>query len=373
MVGLSACESVKGRSGKRSRRSSPTCSSWAGLTVDHSRQTATASTSSAPSRSTISRVRVDVERLDDLALRADPLGHLERQRARDVGIRPLLDPVEDVAARLADEQHVGMALRRQEGGAGGGRGEDRVDRARRAVDQVLALSEQLVERLAAIARRQREHVEHALGRIARRARALADEQRPVRLLDDEVREGPADIDREPHRRSRGSIVIVSPTAAPRPAAAGRVVVTAAVHERVEVRRRRDEVAGDRMVDAQHLRYARGLVRIHLAGQQAPGARLELVELERVRAAQQRDRRLVELADPAHLEVRGVAVVVDPHVGLGLEDERQRRAGDRAAARQRGDAPVVALDRAHDDRRPPRRPRPRSSPASAPPGRRRPSA
>ena len=42
--GLSWCESVTGTPGRCSARSSPTRSSCAGLTIDHSRQTATAST-----------------------------------------------------------------------------------------------------------------------------------------------------------------------------------------------------------------------------------------------------------------------------------------------------------------------------------------
>ena len=51
MIGLSACESVYGTPGACWAISSPTRCSCAGLTIDHSRQTAIASTSSSRARS----------------------------------------------------------------------------------------------------------------------------------------------------------------------------------------------------------------------------------------------------------------------------------------------------------------------------------
>ena len=52
--GLSWCDRVTGTPGSRSASTAATCSSWAGLTIDHSRQTATASTPAAFSRSAMS-------------------------------------------------------------------------------------------------------------------------------------------------------------------------------------------------------------------------------------------------------------------------------------------------------------------------------
>ena len=119
-VGLSWCESVNGTPGSCSASSSPTRRSWAGLAIDHSRQTPTASTCLAASAPITARAAGLVERLDDLAAGADPLGDLEGQRARHVGLGIGHGEVEGLdPAAFADHQDVGMALGGQERGARG--------------------------------------------------------------------------------------------------------------------------------------------------------------------------------------------------------------------------------------------------------------
>ena len=153
MIGLSACESVYGTPGRCWAISSPTRCSCAGLTIDQSRQTAIASTSSSRARSIAASHRLLVEREERLALGVHALADLEREPARDVRqrVRDLLERVG--LAALAHEQDVGEALGGEERGARGLALHDRVRRARRAVGQHLGLREQLARPRARGARR----------------------------------------------------------------------------------------------------------------------------------------------------------------------------------------------------------------------------
>jgi hypothetical protein len=141
-----------------------------------------------------------VERPQYPAFRADPLGHLEGERARNVGLGVGMAEVEDLGPpALAEQEDVGVTLRRQEGGAGRVAGEHRVEPAGRAVDQDRAGAEQLSARLAALVGGHVEHVEDALHGVRRDGRALVDPEPTVAVLDHQVGEGPACVDRESHR------------------------------------------------------------------------------------------------------------------------------------------------------------------------------
>ena len=99
---------------RSARRSASSC---AGLAIDHSSETATASTSAslelrAGSPSTSASRRAGTS---DVALGRHPLGDLERQAAGDVGLRVRRAEVERVQlAALAQDQRVGEALGGQE-------------------------------------------------------------------------------------------------------------------------------------------------------------------------------------------------------------------------------------------------------------------
>ena len=119
------------------------------------------------------------------------------------------------------------------------------------------------------------------------------------------------------------------------------------------------VAGDSELDAEHLRRAGRLVRVHLACEERARPGDQVRELPGQRAAEQPHRRPVQLADQAHVEDAGVAVVVDPDARLGLDDERDRVADHGAPVGERRHGPVMALDRSDTmpgdlDHDPPRR-------------------
>src|ERR1035437_3471217 len=195
-VGFRAWESVYGTPGRCCSSSFPSASSCTGLAIDHSRQTATASTWSSascpitsvaaasssalttspwlPIRSSSDLQGVGdrpqqadgdsldlelgelsdhvgrgglVERPDDLALAADPLVYLERQRARDVRVGAAVAPVEGMrSAALAQQQHVGVPPGCEQGRARRRVREDRVGGARGAVDEDLHVGEERLDR-----------------------------------------------------------------------------------------------------------------------------------------------------------------------------------------------------------------------------------
>ena len=89
---------------------------------------------------------VFIERTHDLALAADPLVDLVRQCSRDVRIGIAVAPVEGMdAPALSQEEHVGVPPRRKQCRARRGVGEDGVDRAGRAVDEDLRLTEEFLD------------------------------------------------------------------------------------------------------------------------------------------------------------------------------------------------------------------------------------
>src|SRR5581483_8019029 len=106
---------------------------------------------------------------------------------------------------------------------------------------------------------------------------------------------------------------------------------------------RQVVAGHDDADPEHLRDARRFVGGKLAGEIRAGAGDAGEELAWLRAADQPHGRPVQLAEEAHVEDRGVAVVVDANARLRLDDEGERHAAERLACRESGHRPVVALD------------------------------
>ena len=90
-----------------------------------------------------------------------------------------------------------MTFGREEGGPGGVAGEDRIDGARRAVDEGLAAAEEPVARQPDVVRSERQGVQDAFDRIVGGGRGLVHAQLAVRL-DDEIGEGSAGIAGEPH-------------------------------------------------------------------------------------------------------------------------------------------------------------------------------
>src|ERR1700760_1252491 len=143
-----------------------------------------------------------VERLHDLALTADPLGDLERQRARDVRVGIAVAPVERFGApALAQQQHVGVPARAEQRGARGRLRQDRVDRTRRAMDEQLDGAEEGIEFGARVGGRERDRGEDPIGGVTRSRRRLV-EPHALAVFDDEVGERGAGVRREAHRARR---------------------------------------------------------------------------------------------------------------------------------------------------------------------------
>ncbi len=140
-----------------------------------------------------------VEGRDDRAVGADPLRHLERQRAGDIGLRKGDVEVEHfMPAALAQHQDVGVALRHQQRRARRSAGDDGVDRARRAMDQHAAASQQLGARQPRRVGRRLQAVENADDGVVRCRLRLEHAQAAIVVLDHEVGEGASRVDRKPH-------------------------------------------------------------------------------------------------------------------------------------------------------------------------------
>ena len=136
------------------------------------------------------------------AVGPDPPRHLEGEPPRyqrlgkGHGVVEGIDP-----AALAQQQHVGMPLRRHEGDPAGGAGEHRVRRARRRVHEEVAAPEQSPERDAGRAGRELEHIEHAPHRVVGGGGRLEQLEATVLVLHHEIGEGSAHIGRQPHSAS----------------------------------------------------------------------------------------------------------------------------------------------------------------------------
>ena len=142
-----------------------------------------------------------VERDEDVPLGIDPLPELERQPARDIRGRILVLPKRVELPALAQQQHVGEALGREERGAGRLALDDRVRRPGRAVGEDLRTGEQLGDRHAERGCELRKALLDALERSLDVRRRLGQQQRAVLVGDDDIRERPPGVhgDAKPHQ------------------------------------------------------------------------------------------------------------------------------------------------------------------------------
>ena len=157
----------------------PTRRSCTGLTTDHSRQTATASTPRSRNRPAIATTAASSSGRTTAPAESIALGHLEGQRPRDIGLGIGDGEVERLGTpALADDEDVGMAFGGEERRPGRAAGQDGVDGPGRAVDEGVGPAEQGGAVDAGIGGRQGQRVEHALDRIRRRGRRLEQLQSP---------------------------------------------------------------------------------------------------------------------------------------------------------------------------------------------------
>jgi hypothetical protein len=140
-----------------------------------------------------------VERHEHFARDRHPLGHLEREPARHV--RPWIAArVVELArsAALAEDEDVGVPVRRQVRRPRRRARQDRVDRARRGVHEQLAFLEQCAPRRPERFRGDVEGGQHPLDGVARHRRRLRELDPAVVVLDHEIGERATRVDREPH-------------------------------------------------------------------------------------------------------------------------------------------------------------------------------
>ncbi len=168
-----------------------------------------------------------VERRIDIARTVDPLRHLEGERARHIGVRIGRSEVERLdPPALTQHQDIRVACRGQERCTRRVTGDNGVDGMGRAVDQHVALRQQIGQRKASVLRGQRECIQHTFHRIARRRGRLVHGQRPIIVLDDQVGKGAPGIAGKPHVQSPRSLPVGKPcqtrTARRRPPDAGNV-------------------------------------------------------------------------------------------------------------------------------------------------------
>ena len=141
-----------------------------------------------------------VERPHDLAAGADPLQHLEGQRAGHVGPGKGLAVVVGIEpSALAQQQDVAMALGGQEGGARRGAGEHRVDGAGGRMDETADAGQIVAARPAGRGRGERDRRQHAFDRVVGRGRRLV-EADPSLGRRYEIGEGAADVAGEADHR-----------------------------------------------------------------------------------------------------------------------------------------------------------------------------
>ena len=150
-----------------------------------------------------------VEWHEDVALRVDALADLEGQMARHVGC-PELELAEGLELpSLAEQQDVGKALGGEKGGARRLPLDDGVGRARRPVREDVGSGEKLGDGQPELRGEAGQGLLDALERSPEVGRRLGQVQHAVRVRDDDVREGPAGVDRDAktHRRKVNHIEI----------------------------------------------------------------------------------------------------------------------------------------------------------------------
>ena len=152
-----------------------------------------------------------IERLVDAPVSADSLWYLVSERARDVGLGKRHQEVERLhAPALAQHEDIGVALRGEEGGLRGVSRHDGVGGVRGAVDEELALGEEFFG-----GRRERNGCclyrrENALHRVLGRRGGLEHVEAAPLVLQHQVGEGPARIDRESHSSPPALIRALTP-------------------------------------------------------------------------------------------------------------------------------------------------------------------
>ncbi len=145
-IGLTRCPRLTGTPGHSRAMICATRCSWAGLTKDHSRLTAMASTPARCSRSTAAATSVSSSGSTSLpseSIRPPTSTVRLRGNERLWIIQP---PVPRLLARcLTQRQHVGMAACGDQAGRGGRAGDDGIGRYRGAVDDHAGAGEQRLE------------------------------------------------------------------------------------------------------------------------------------------------------------------------------------------------------------------------------------